>query len=221
MSEAPRIQELSKFAMFAVNGANTGRRSRLVWSIRDGNPRLTIWTNDPSDKDGKGAITAPMNPETFFMFLNLFEDIIKKDQLNTKMSIDMFTSVWDDKPNNGEPKAPPEKILLSKLFFGKDDKGFVWMSIIAADSDTRPKLKFTFQISDYHKVYKTDGTQLSETEASCIHALATIQAVRGVYLQLVSGFKASVEKTTNSYQNNYSKKPETLKTDTTFEDLTF
>lgn len=219
VTEPPKINELAKFMMYTPNPNNATRRSRLVWAIRDGNPRITIWTNDPTDKEGRGAITAPMNPETFFMFLDMFEDIIKGDA-NKKMSIDMLTSVRDDK---AERNPNPEKITLSKLFFGKDEQGMAWMSVISAESDARPRLKFTFRLSDYHKVYKSDGTAITESEASCLHAAATIRAIRSIYTQNVNFYKPPYDK--NAVTSGYGAKKPFEKTApkpvTDFDDLTF
>lgn len=218
-TEPPKINELAKFMMYAVNPNNAIRRSRLVWAIRDGNPRITIWTNDPTDKDGRGAITAPMNPETFFIFLDMFEDIIKGEP-NKKMSIEMLTTLRNDK--DGKPNPNPEKVSISKLFFGKDDQGMAWMSVISTESETRPKLKFTFRLSEYHKIQKSDGTTISESEASCVHAAATIRALRNIYTQNVNMYKPPYDKNAaNSYsgKKTYQQKP--IKPVTDFDDLTF
>jgi hypothetical protein len=220
VSEPPKINELSKFMMFTPNPNNATRRSRLVWAIRDGNPRITIWTNDPGDKDGRGAITAPMNPETFFMFLDLFEDLIKGEN-NKKMSIDMLTYPRSDNPADRSPDAA--KITAAKLFFGKDDQGMAWLSVISVESETRPRLKFTFRLSDFHKVYRSDGTQLSESESSCLHAVAAIRALRNIYTQNVNVYKPPYDKNApGAYQ---SKKPfeqkAVAKPVMDFDDLTF
>ena len=220
VTEPPKINELSKFMMFTPNPNNATRRSRLVWAIRDANPRITIWTNDPGDKDGRGAITAPMNPETFFMFLDLFEDIIKGEN-NKKMSIDMLTSPRVENP--AERQANPEKITISKLFFGKDDQGFAWLSVISTESETRPRLKFTFRMSEYHKVYKSDGSQISEAEASCIHAAATIRALRAIYTQNVNAYKPPYDKNASSGYSSkkpFESKPQ-VKQALDFDDITF
>jgi hypothetical protein len=219
-TEPPKINELAKFMMYTPNPNNPTRRSRLVWAIRDGNPRITIWTNDPTDKEGRGAITAPMNPETFFIFLDAFEEIIKGEP-NKKMSIENLTSVRDDK---AERNPNPEKIVLSKLFFGKDEQGMAWLSVLSAESDARPRLKFTFRLSEYHKVFRSDGAAISESEASCLHAAATIRAIRSIYTQNVNSYKLPYDK--NAATNSYGPKKimdakAPAKPVTDFDDLSF
>jgi hypothetical protein len=97
------------------------------------------------------------------------------------------------------------------------------MSVISLESDTRPRLKFTFRLSDYHKIYRSDGSVLSESEASCLHALSTIRAIRSIYTQNVNFYKPPYDK--NAVMGSYGKKPFESKTSSksiaNFDDLTF
>jgi len=196
--DKPKINELNKFNIFTECPGNPGKRSKLVWSIRDGAPRVTVYTNDPNDKVSYGIISAPMNPETFFIFLDSFEKIAKGSETNIKVKIDCFTS-----KRNPDGTSTNEKILLSELWFGKDEKGIIWISIVAQN---RPKIRFDFTVSDWHKFYKPDGGQMSAHEASMLQAIATVNAIRNIYYQLVNDFKQygnskGGQSTTNSDSN--------------------
>lgn len=191
----PQIQDLNKIMMFTETPGVQGKRSKLAWSVRDGNPRITIFTNDPKDQTNKGIIYSPMNPETFYAFTDLFEQTIKS-QPNTKYKIDCLTSARD---SSGNPK-PEEKALLSEIWFGKDEAGLMWISLVSAN---RPKIKFVFRISDYHRIYK-DGTPLTESEASCLQATATIRILKNAFYSHVSALKTAIPNTGDKPRTNYS-----------------
>lgn len=176
----PTINELQKFIMFTPTPGVEGKRSKLVWSVRDGNPRVTVYTNDPKDQIQKGIISCPMNPETFFAFLNMFEDTAQ-GQSNQKIGIECWTS-YKDKEGKYE-----EKTLLSTLMFGKDEQGMVWLCAI---SGSRPKIKFEFKISDYHKIIKGDGKSISDAEGSVLQAVAVIRTVRAIVQPMAGTFRA-------------------------------
>jgi len=209
----PKINELHKFSMFTASPNAEGKRSRLAWCIRDGNPRISVYTNDPNDKVSYGIIPCPMNPETFLIFINLFEKVIKGEN-NNKYKIDCFTAYKD---NEGKRQDP---ILLSELWFGKDENGIVWISALALN---RPKIRFNFAISDFHRFYKADGNPLNESESSQMQAYAVITAIKDIYTSLFSGFRPTFDNSKFSNpkfpQNNSDKTP--VATDSFFEDIAF
>lgn len=178
-ADKPKIEEFYKFSMFTPAPGAEGKRSRLAWSIRDGSPRISVFTNIPNDTQQKGIISAPMNPETFFAFLNMFEKICTGDN-NYKMKLDCFTA-YKDKDGNMQ-----EKTLLSEVWFGKDEQGICWISLLAPN---RPKIRFNFFISDFHRFFKQDGNPLNENESSMLQAKATISCLRGIYISKLNTIK--------------------------------
>lgn len=175
----PRIQELNRYSMFTNAPGAEGKRSRLAFSIRDNNPRITVYTNVPTDTVSYGIIAAPMNPETFFVMLDLLKKIAVGENGN-KHKIDCFTQYKDK-----EGKLQ-DRTLLSEVLIGKDDNGIVWISVV---SGSRPKIKFEFRISDFHKLYKADGHQFSESESSVLEALAKVKALESIYYRLTGDLR--------------------------------
>lgn len=165
-----KIISFDKYTLYAPSAAGV-RKAKLVWGVRDGNPRIAVFTNDPADTTLNGVISAPMDPVTFYTYIEL----LKKAAAATseiKYKLDCFTTRRD------EEGKPGDKFLLSEVYVGKDSDGMVWVSVVA---ENRPKLKFVFSVSDWHKIYKADGTELSKGEYSSVATVATINALLPMY----------------------------------------
>ena len=161
--------ELDKFAMFMP--VQNNQRARLNWGLYRGNPRITVFPNTPDDTV-KSPITAAFSPEEFGVFIQMFEEIVK-GPVNVKTKVDCYSRRWS------EDGKPGEIFLRSEVFYGKDQDGICWISVVDGN---RPKIKFEFRISEYHKFYKVNGEVLTETEGSCRRALSTLHGVRDVCL---------------------------------------
>lgn len=169
------FKELDKFQMFTDAPGAEGKRSRLVWSSYRGNPRVTVFTQVPNDTN-KGILNAAMNPETFLVFLDMLEQVARKNE-ECKYKLANYTLIRTGEDDNRKQRG--EKVLASDLWFGRDNGGLVWISVVA---ENRPKIKFDFKISDFHKLYKGDGNALTDAEASSLQALAVIRALRDVMM---------------------------------------
>jgi hypothetical protein len=165
-----QFKELDKFTMYTNAPGVENRRSRLQWSSYRGNPRITVFTGVPTDTN-KGVISAAMNPETFFVFLELMKEVIES-RGETRRKIDCDTNL-----KAADNTMTKERILSSSIVFGKDSAGVVWISLVA---ENRPKIKFDFKISDYHRIYQEDGTQFTEAQASCLQARAATTALKEI-----------------------------------------
>ena len=178
--QKPRIIESPQLVMFTAAPNAEGKRSKLVWGIRNGYPRITVFTNDPNDK-GPGivnsVISAPVDMATMHIFLTLLEQIATGPN-DIKNKVDCFTLKWVD------GQRTDERILLSEIWIGKDSEGMVWISLIAP---ARPKIKFTYRVSDWHGIYKTDGVQMTEAEGSTLAALAACFLLKQAYSTVFSG----------------------------------
>lgn len=175
--ERPKFNELAKFAMFTPTPGVENKRAKLAWVVRDGFPRISVNSNNPSDKVN-APISAAMNPETFMAFL---DELIKiaNGPNSTKMQIECYTGL------RGEGALPGDKVLASNLWFGKDDDGMVWISVTAKD---RPQIKFEFQISDYH-VFRRPSGALSKSEASVIQACAVANSLKMIFPPFFNTFR--------------------------------
>lgn len=173
-----RIIEIDRLSLFAPALEGETRSPRLAWCIYKGNPRLTVFTNTKSDSVSNGVISAPMDPRTFFTFLERLKQLADGEP-GKKGKISCMTTGRDE---NGNGSATGEKVLLSELVYGKDDQGIVWISIVAKD---RPRIKFEHHISDFHEIFHGDGSPCSKSESSVAHAKATIRLAEEIYPMLI------------------------------------
>lgn len=170
------ILDLERLSLFTPTPGAEGKRARLTFGIRDGYPRISVFTNDPNHSDGRGVLSAPMDGHTFYVFLDSLEEVIKH-QGEVKHKIDCLTGI-----RNQEGRVIDKK-LQSELWYGKDAEGHIWMSVLVSGA---PKIVFKFNIYEYHFLYKPDGTKLTEAEASALAAKAMVRLLRDVFGSLLS-----------------------------------
>jgi hypothetical protein len=174
--ERPRINEL-KFTLFTDAPGTEGRKSRLTFCVRDGVPRITVYTNIPDD-GGKGMITAAINVETCLAWLKQMEDIAQGPN-DVKAGLRCDAPRYENNVKVGQYNA-------GTLMYGKDPEGIIWISLVA---ESRPKIKFEVRLSDFHAFIKGDGTELSAAEGSKYQTLALTHALTSIYTDLASGFR--------------------------------
>jgi hypothetical protein len=185
-----------KFDLFTETPDNPGKRSKLSFSVRDGNPRYTVYTNVPADEvNSRGTLYTPFNPETFLGFLDTFEKAIQNGN-NTKYCIDCLTNSKED---------PTQKVLATKLYFGKDKEGVCWMSLVA---ENRPRIIFQFKLSDYNRFTHGDGVPFTIAESSEMIALAHIRGLREVVKNMVGKYIKVYEQEAKAPRNS---KPQVTK----------
>lgn len=196
-----RIRELDKHVLFTQAPGSQNKNSRLVWGVLNGNPRISVFTNVPSDQQTRyGIITAAMDPNTFLGFLTQFERVAR-GQIE-KFKVECRNSPRDKDGKQGEIRK------VSDVFVGRNEQGIIWISVVDAD-EKRPKIVFEYRISRYHQFFKPDGSAFTEAEASQVVALASISALRQAYQNLTTQFRpASVpqsDKPAAQASQSYSK----------------
>lgn len=195
--EREPIIEYAKYGIFAKPLQGSNRSPRLAWGSLKGNPRMTVFTNTPSDTVNSGIIYAGFNPETMFELLDAFKYIIDNGIKSSKVRIKNYTIARDA---TGNGAATGEKKLLCEAIAGKDERGINYVSLIAED---RPKIKFEFRISDFHEIFHNDGTPYSEEEASDAQAKAAIKGLTEIYLKCASDARPpAVPRTNQPYQKS-------------------
>ena len=160
-----------------MNGpvGDSGKPARISWSVFDGNPRITVYTNDTGDEQNNyGKITAPIDPFTAGLVAQL---IIKaangengfREKIVNKNS-------W----HNGQKL--PEPARINDIIIGKDAEGSVYISL---HEDNRPNIRFFFGPSVWHHLVKADGTPADKAYVSQLYALsyaAVVQQVIGTII---------------------------------------
>ena len=201
--ERPKILELQHWGLLE-NGSDFAKRGRLAWSIRDGYPRITIFTNKPDDTLNYGILSAPMSPGTMFTVLDLLEQLAKGE--NNKAYRLQCMSL----PRENGVISSQEKIVNSVLGFGKDVEGLLWISVVAPPGGpTRPQIKFYFKFNDFDKFLHGDGTPFTEAEGSKYQCIAAVHALRNIYSSLTGGFKQPKNGMSNSYSTPATSVPTT------------
>jgi hypothetical protein len=183
--------DVSKFVIWGdATGDDNSKRPRMVFSFRDGNPRLTVYTGVTGPE---GVIAFPSDFPTMVTIINLIKDIANGEP-GQKVSVDSATNIYENnKPTN-------KKKVVSTLYVGKSKEGVVYLSLI---SENKPKLVFPFKPSAYHAFRDADKNEFPVAKISA--KMAT--GVADVILNLISD--VLIKYTEEEYQT--SRKPTRVK----------
>lgn len=183
--------DVSKFVIWGDSSSeDNSKRPRMVFSFRDGNPRLTVYTGVPGPE---GVIAFPSDFPTMVTIINFIKEVASGEP-GKKLSVDSATTVYeDDKPTD-------RKRVVSTLYIGKSKEGVVYLSLI---SENKPKLIFPFKPSAYHTFRGADKDELALADISA--KMAT--GVADVMLNIISDIL--VKYTEEEYQT--SRKPTRIK----------
>ena len=175
-SERSRYLDFVRFNLYANLSSNSGARARLTWGLINGNPRITVFTNDPSDTVDNKVIPFNMTFEVMYIVFDLLEKIAKH-QGEVKYVFEYSRRVYENnKPTN-------ETVKVSNLIIGKDNEGMCWMSVIASN---RPQIKFEFTIGNQTVIYGQNGEPLRADLVSAATVLGTIKGLQGAYAGVLS-----------------------------------
>lgn len=181
------IIRLAKFGMWApVQGQD--KRAQLVWSVQDGNPKITVFYNNP---DIKRPANAGFGLDTMLMVL----DAMKRIAAGAPGKTEMVENFINERDENGKVTG---KKKISELYYGKDSEGIVWLGIkdIAAP---KPNVRFTYVMSDFHNLVRRDGDTnipMSKSEASERMAICTLDGLRETFLRMTSPVDKGASATT-------------------------
>jgi hypothetical protein len=175
--------------------------SKLVWGFYSNNPRITVYTGDPSEngveKYNYGRIVANLDiPTVFVLFTKLEEAITAENGFKDKVENKNFTFY------GGKRSDAP--VVQSEVWFGKDKDGIIWLSVTAKE---RPVIKFPIVPSDFHNFYHGDGTQYTKAEASQACAKGYLGFLKMLYANIATTEFVDVlaeREKKNSNQNQYS-----------------
>lgn len=159
--------DIHRLSMFTP--AANGRRSKLLWSVRDDCPRITVFPN--LTQESSPPIFAGMDPSTFNILLLTMEKVAKGSP-GEKLKVLCHRLDQDTK----------KMVVMSAVNVGKDENGMVWISVTAAD---KPEIRFYFKISEWHDIWINDK-QITEAEGSVIATMAAINALRTITANITS-----------------------------------
>ena len=143
--------DISRFVIWGDE--DSGTKSRMVFSFRDGNPRITVYIPTTSQTT---VVSFPCDTVNMVSILNYIKEAANSEP-GYKVSVDSLTSVYEDN------KPTKDKKLVSTLHIGKSMEGLVYLSVIAPD---KPKVVFTIKPSEYHVFRDKDKQNISVGEVS-------------------------------------------------------
>lgn len=126
-----------------------GKRPRLAFGFRDGNPRIIIYTGEQGPQ---AVITYGMDYTNFGYFLETFKSVIEGPD-GTKESMDSILPAQDGMPEKN----------IGVLHAGKTKDGIVYLSVIA---EGKPKLVFTIKSSKFHRYFDASKNPVEESVIS-------------------------------------------------------
>lgn len=198
MSVAPQrpvveIRDLQKFAMYTDSPNGDNARSALIFGVRDGNPRISVFPGGESYEE-RYPIFAGFDVATWGVLLDFIEEIYRGEnglsgKLETKRT----------------ERDSDVKVTLSFVEYGKDEKGVCW---IAMTHPERPRIRFNFTLSDWHVFYHSDGTQLTEGEVSQRLAISSITSLRNIMYRYTGELRELAAPNKNSRNKQSTPTPE-------------
>lgn len=188
----PKLFNLDAFALYTP--VENNQRASLQWAIRDGYPRITVFTRIKSDNDGKGFINAPFDIFTFIALLDKIEQTAKSPGPSKSM---VTCKHW---PRDETGKITGDLEVTSEVWFGKNDDGVVWISVTAPN---KPKIVFEFLLSNYHEFKNSKGEPISKSEGSMLKTISMMRLLKHHYTQHSGEFRdTSVPRPQNTYKRN-------------------
>lgn len=160
--------DISKLTIWGdVDANNPGNKPRLVFSFRDGMPRVTVYTGVTGPN---GVISAASDYPNFAVVCELLEEVANGPN-DVQYSGDSLSLKWEnDKPTN-------QKYVTGTLYLGKTKEGIVYISVMA---EGKPKIVFTLKNSDFHMWRDKDKQPVSEAKLSSIIAKGYARMFRDI-----------------------------------------
>lgn len=133
---------------------------QLTLSVRDNQPRFTLYTNVENDKN-KGIIEGNMDSYTFYAVMAALRDVIADP------SIPGFQIENKGFFFNRDGERSKEPGVKSRTVIGRNDNGEIFITLVA---NNRPKAPFIFKPTEYHSMLNRDGTPATLAKVSELYA---------------------------------------------------
>ncbi len=187
----------NKLALTAPSPVTGGTTAKLMWNLHNNNPRITVYTGDPSEKDNEklnyGRIQAHLDLPAAYAVFDAIEQMTKPNvENNTKIKIENKNFTFFGGKRSDYP------VVQSEVWCGKDRDGVIWISVTAKD---RPMVKFCFLPTEFHHYYNGDGTQMDKGQASCYYARGYLYVLRQLYGQVAFTEFVDLQAQRNEKQN--------------------
>ena len=139
-----------------------GKTSQLMFAAFNGNPRIIVRTNDPSDENNDhGRIQVKLAPPDFACIMEAVQEAANQ---TAEWSVAFDITGFIGKP------ARPE--LTHRVIVGRDGEGFVFIVCRDVVNRQRPVIKFCFDDHRNQRMVDRGGNQLPAATKSVIVARA-------------------------------------------------
>lgn len=189
-----KYYDVSKFILWGddtIEGID--KKPKLVFSFRDGNPRLTVYTGVQGKE---GVISFPSDYPTMVAITNIIKEVVNSEP-GTKFSIDSLTNVYEN------DVATKEKRVVSTLYIGKSKEGLIYFSVI---TENKPKLIFTVKPSSYHIFRDNDKNIIPDSVISMKIANGLADFILNIISNVIINYSndeyATVRKQISTKTNN-------------------
>jgi len=157
MSQKPKVSIIKFTPLTLRKQYDDEDYGLLTWSVRNGYPRITVFTSNAHKSetfDYNTMITAPFDYANIEILLDYFEQVIDAPN-DTVFKIECFNTkfVNNERTNDIE--------LQSTVSIGKDKEGMIYLAVLA---EGKRKVKFDLKGSRYHK-YIVNGEVLTDDAA--------------------------------------------------------
>ncbi len=185
---------IARFNPFTIKKEVPGDSVSLLWSLRNGYPRITVYlTNKKADKvDWNSMIIAPMDYIAAYTIADSIISIANEKE-PTRIKVDCKNLKYVDNVKT------EEKFVQATVHVGKDEDGIMFLS---ATETGKPAVKFEIVPTGWVVEYDKDGMELSKAESSKKHAISY-----GKLLKAMLSTYAINLITTNTTGGDASKKP--------------
>ena len=188
-----KYYDVSKLVIWGDDaGDDSGRRSRMVFSFRDGNPRITVYSGTVGKE---GVISFPSDHTTMVTIMNMMKDVAKGEPGNKFSATSQSFIYENDKPTTN-------KRVVATLHIGKSKEGIVYLSVIM---EGRPKLVFSMKPSPFHSFFDKDKNPIPDSAISTKMALGLADLVLTIVGNIIVSY-------TNEEYETGVRKPALVKT---------
>lgn len=149
------------------------------WSVRDNQPRITVYTGVEGDKQD-GKIEAAMDLPTasaVFEAIRIYADGGEVDG-KPVVGITCRGYLWTGKGKSEKP------MVLATIYVGRNRDGNVFLSIVSSDA-SRPKIVFPILPTEWHGAVDTNGETIDNKAVSRLYAKGYANMIEGILQQIV------------------------------------
>lgn len=200
-----KIFDLEQFTFWAEPTERGAKRPRLVFSERNGAPRITVFTG----QDAAKVFWVGFGPIEFMMFLAEFERLAMSE--GNKAG---YIENLDRDPNSDKRDPNPAKVIRNKLWFGKDENGICYLGF---EQRNMKNIRFSMAPNGWHNFYREGGAKLTEAEASVIYTRGMINIMRQVFGRWASRLRLPLENQQKQVESSQAVKEGGMASLTTFD----